>query len=98
MPIRSTDFRKTSFTNLIQPCESVSLKRGACVLSNGAICVLLDTITELTITKSHLGKTTPYDLLKVHYCANGKMDSIAWYLTDPRAWKLRIEGLKAGTS
>mgnify|MGYP000099480994 CR=1 FL=1 len=62
------------------------------------LCVLLDTITELTITKSHLGKTTPYDLLKVHYCDEGTMDSIAWYLTDPRAWKLRIEGLKAGTN
>ena len=62
------------------------------------ICVLLDTITELTIAKSHLGKATPYDLLKVHYCAEGTMDSIAWYLTDPRAWKLRIEGLKAETS
>lgn len=59
-------------------------------------CVPLDTITELAITKTHLGKVTPYDLLKVNYVAEGKMDSIAWYLTDPRAWKLRIEGLKSG--
>lgn len=60
------------------------------------ICVPLDAITELTLTKSHLGKATLYDLLKVNFSANGKMDSIAWYLTDPRAWKNRIEALKVG--
>jgi hypothetical protein len=56
----------------------------------------LDAITELTFTKSHAGKATIYDLLKVRFSAEGKTDSIAWYLTDPQAWKNRIEELKAG--
>ena len=58
--------------------------------------VPLDAITELTLTKSHLGKATIYDLLKVRFSAEDKTDSIAWYLTDPQAWKDRIEELKAG--
>ena len=57
--------------------------------------VPLGAITELTFTKSHLGKATIFDLLKVRFSVEGKPDSIAWYLTDPRAWKKRIEELKA---
>lgn len=60
------------------------------------LCVPLDAITKLTITKSHLGKAALYDLLKVHFSADGKMDSIAWYLADPKVWKNKIEALKAG--
>ncbi len=67
-------------------------------LPKSDVCVPLDAITELTITKSHLGKATLYDLLKVHYTAAGKTDSIAWCLTDPRAWKNKIEELKGGCS
>jgi hypothetical protein len=58
--------------------------------------VPLGTITELSFTKSHLGKATIYDLLKVRFSVDGTTDSIAWYLTDPRAWKNTIEELKAG--
>ena len=57
--------------------------------------VPLDTITELTLTKRHLGKATIYDLLKVSFSVDGKMDSIAWYLADPQDWKAQIEALKA---
>src|SRR5262245_11939505 len=39
--------------------------------------VPLDAITELTFTKSHLGKATIYDLLKVQFSLEGKTDSIA---------------------
>jgi hypothetical protein len=53
--------------------------------------VPLGAITELSITKSHLGKATLYDLLKVRFSENGKPDSIAWYLGDPPAWKERIQ-------
>ena len=60
------------------------------------LCVPLSAITELTFTKSHLGKATIYDLLKVRFSEEDKSDSIAWYLTDPPAWKNRIEELKAG--
>ena len=58
--------------------------------------VPLEAITELSFTKSHLGKATIYDLLKVRFSVDGPMDSIAWYLTDPTAWKNTIEELKAG--
>ncbi len=57
--------------------------------------VPLDSIAELTLTKSHLGKATLYDLLKVHFSADGQRDSIAWYVTDPQAWKNRIETIQA---
>jgi len=64
-------------------------------LPKSNLCVPLDAISKLTITKSHLGKATLYDLLKVHFSADGKIDSIAWYLTDPKVWKNKIEALKA---
>lgn len=57
--------------------------------------VPLDAVTEVTLTKSHLGKATIYDLLKVRFVAEGKPDSIAWFLTDPAAWLERIEKLKS---
>lgn len=57
--------------------------------------VSLGAITELTFTKSHLGKATIFDLLKVRFTIDGESDSIAWFLTDPKAWKNRIEELKA---
>ena len=56
----------------------------------------LDAITEVSLTHSHLGKATVFDLLKVRFTADGKPDSLAWYLADPRAWKARIEELTAG--
>ena len=56
--------------------------------------VPLGAITELTFTKSHLGKATIYDLLKVRFSLDGQADSIAWYLTDPKEWKTRIEEFK----
>ncbi len=58
--------------------------------------VPLVAITELTIGNRHLGKAAIYPLLKIHFSVDGKRDSIAWYLTDPQAWKNRIEELKAG--
>lgn len=57
--------------------------------------VSLGAITELSFTKRHLGKATIYDLLKVQFSADGRTDSIAWYLTDPKGWKSRIEELIA---
>lgn len=64
-------------------------------LPSKEVRVPLDAITELTLTKKHLGKATIYNLLKVHFSVDGKMDSIAWYLADPQAWKAQIEALKA---
>ena len=58
--------------------------------------VPLGAITELSFVRSHLGKATIYDLLKVRFSVDGQTDSIAWYLTDPKSWKNRIEELRAG--
>lgn len=58
--------------------------------------VPLGAITDISLTKSHLGKATIYDLLKVRFTLDGRSDSIAWYLADPKAWKNRIEELGAG--
>ncbi|MCX7396688.1 MAG: hypothetical protein NT138_03305 [Planctomycetales bacterium] len=65
-------------------------------VSWGDVRVPVESITEITFTKTHLGKATIYDLLKVRFAVDDKPDSIAWYLTDPKAWKSRIEELKAG--
>lgn len=64
-------------------------------VSSGDVRVPLKAITEVTFTRTHLGKATIYDLLKVRFTVDGKPDSIAWYLTDPKAWKSRIEELRA---
>jgi hypothetical protein len=58
--------------------------------------VPLSAITELAIVKSHLGKATLRDLLKVRFAAGGRPDSIAWCLAEPQAWKQRIEEIQAG--
>jgi hypothetical protein len=53
--------------------------------------VPLDSIVEVSLVKSHLGKATIQDLLKVRFAADGKDDSIAWYVPDARDWKSSIE-------
>ena len=58
------------------------------------LLIPLDAITEITFTKCHLGKATIYNLLKVRFVLDGKSDSIAWYVSDPHAWKDRIEEAK----
>jgi hypothetical protein len=58
------------------------------------LLIPLDAITEITFTKCHLGKATIYNLLKVRYVLDGKSDSIAWYVSDPHAWKDRIAEAK----
>ena len=58
------------------------------------LLIPLNTITEITFTKCHLGKATIYNLLKVRFVVEGKSDSIAWYVSDPHAWKDRIEEAK----
>jgi hypothetical protein len=65
-------------------------------VSGGDVRVPLGAITEVTFTKTHLGKATISDLLKVRFAMDDKPDSIAWYLTDPKAWKSKIDKLRAG--
>ncbi len=59
------------------------------------ICIPLSSIREMTITKHHLHKVTPFDLLKLVFSESDQIDSIAWYLSDPIMWKKRIEALQA---
>ncbi len=58
--------------------------------------VPLDAIIEITLVRSHLGKPTLHKLLKVSFSLGGKMDSIAWYVTDPEAWQGRIAEVRSG--
>ncbi len=64
----------------------------------GDVCVPLQLVTDVSFTKSHLGKATIYDLLKVQFSIDGRPDSIAWYLSDPKGWKDRIEELMLRSS
>ena len=57
--------------------------------------VPVGSITEVMFVKSHLGKATVFDLLKVRFTADGKPDSLAWFVTDPTAWRERIEELRS---
>jgi hypothetical protein len=67
-------------------------------LPKSDVRIPLDAITEVTFTRSHLGKATIYKLLKVRFTLNGKADSIAWFVADSKAWKERIEQLKRPVS
>ena len=64
-------------------------------VSGADLRIPLRAIAELAFTQSHLGKATIHDLLKVRFTVDGQPDSIAWYLTDPRAWMERIEAVQA---
>lgn len=57
------------------------------------IRIMRDSVTDVALVKSHLGKATIFDLLKVWFKVNGAEDSIAWYVPDAGEWKSRIEGL-----
>ncbi len=57
----------------------------------------ISTISEISFTHGHLGKATPYKLLKVHFVADGVADSIAWYVPDPDGWQTAIETLRGAT-
>jgi hypothetical protein len=65
-------------------------------LPKAEFSVPLETIGKMEITKSHLGKAVPYDLLKVYFEAEEGEDSVAWWVEEPAAWIQRIEALKAG--
>jgi hypothetical protein len=54
----------------------------------------LEVITEISFTRSHLGKAMVNKLLKVRFARDGQADSIAWYVRDPDAWKERIEEVR----
>lgn len=55
--------------------------------------ILLDTITEVTTVRSHLGKTYFRDLLRVSFRTQDTTDAIAWYVTDLEAWRAKLAEL-----
>jgi hypothetical protein len=57
--------------------------------------VMLESIIDVSFTKTHLGKATYHNLLKVRFSEEGATDSVAWYVTDPQAWKSKLEALSA---
>ena len=68
------------------------------VVPRTEVQVPLSSITEITFPKGHLGKVTPFELLKVSFVANGAADSVAWLVRNPREWKARIESLRDTSS
>ena len=57
------------------------------------LLIPLDTITEVTTVRSHLGKTYFKDLLRVSFRTGDATDSVAWYLTDVAGWRATLENL-----
>lgn len=55
--------------------------------------IALDTVTEVTTVRSHLGKTYFRDLLKVSFRAGGTDDAIVWSVSDPAAWQAKLADL-----
>ncbi len=64
------------------------------LLPNKEFRIPLREITKMTIAKSHLGKATPFDLLKVTFNKDGMEDSIAWLIKNPRNWISTIEQIR----
>jgi len=64
------------------------------LLPNKEFRIPLKNITRMTITKSHLGEATPFDLLKVTFLNEGKEDSIAWLIKRPNDWISAIEQIR----
>jgi len=64
------------------------------LLPNKEFRIPLKNITRMTITKSHLGKATPFDLLKVTFLNKGEEDSIAWLIKSPNDWISAIEQIR----
>lgn len=64
------------------------------LLPNKEFRIPIKNITRMTITKSHLGKATPFDLLKVTFLNEGKEDSIAWLIKRPNDWISAIEQIR----
>jgi hypothetical protein len=52
--------------------------------------VPLDALRDVTLVRSHLGKTVGYRLLKIRYATPQGDDSVAWYVIDPEEWQRRL--------
>lgn len=55
----------------------------------------LSAITAVDVVRTHLGKTIGFKLLRVSFEADGKADSIAWYVTNLDVWIAKLTELGA---
>ena len=55
------------------------------------ITIPLEDVQEVSIVRSHLGKSVRRDLLHVAYAVPDGADAIAWFVRDPGTWQREIE-------
>jgi hypothetical protein len=64
-------------------------------LPESELQVPLASVREVSLVRSHLGKTIGYRLLKVRYDTAEGSDSVAWYVPDPEEWQRKLESGRA---
>lgn len=62
------------------------------------LVIPLERVTNLSFVHSHLGKATPYKLLKIEFDGDAGQDSIACFLEDVTAFRDEIERVRAKAS
>jgi len=55
------------------------------------ITIPLEDVREVSLVRSHLGKTVRRDLLHVRYAVPEGTDAIAWFVRDPETWRRTLE-------
>lgn len=68
------------------------------LLPQSELQVPLASVREVSLVRSHLGKTIGYRLLKVRYDTAEGSDSVAWYVPDPEKWQRTLESSRAPTT
>lgn len=59
------------------------------------LSIPLASIRDVSIVRSHLGKTSGAKLLHVRFVKDGGEDAVAWRVPDPDAWKTKIDALRS---
>lgn len=62
------------------------------------IVIPLDRITQTSLTRSHLGKATPFKLLKVEFRGDAGDDAIAIMLRNPQAFQAQLDARRGSNS
>lgn len=55
------------------------------------ITIPLEDVREVSLVRSHLGKSVRRDLLHVRYAVPEGTDAIAWFVRDPETWRRTLE-------
>lgn len=76
---------------VLTPREVVFLQ----LLPSREVRIPLETITETSLVHSHLGKATPYKLVKISFEKGGAADAIAIFLPDSAGVRDRIEAARS---